>query len=286
MSSAYLLVSHGSRDSRPQVAMERLSCLLAQSLARTHTKLQTFEPVVAGTPQYRQDNSDFRTGAPKSAPTSEGFPLEGFPGLRETDLPLVGTACLELAAVPLHEQITEFGDRALKSGCNRIEIVPLFLLPGVHVMEDIPAEVAIAQKSLGHRLELDLKPHLGTHSGLVKLLAQQKATTKAEAWILLAHGSRRAGAKQPVEGIAQQLGARSAYWAVPPSLASRVQELVSAGHEQIGIIPYFLFAGGITDAIAEEVEQLRGQFPAVEIHLAEPVGASQELALLILDLVE
>ncbi len=197
----------------------------------------------------------------------------------------MGTACLELAPVPLHEQIREFGDRALKYGYNRIEIVPLFLLPGVHVMEDIPAEVAIAQTTLG-RLKLELKPHLGTHPGLVRLLAKKQATTKAEAGILLAHGSRRAGAKQPVEAIAQQLGVVSAYWAVPPSLASRVQELVTAGHQRIGIIPYFLFAGGITDAIVQSVEQLQEQFPAVEIHLAEPLGASQELALLILDLVD
>lgn len=257
MSSAYLLVSHGSRDSRPQVAMERLSWLLSQSQTRTQTTLQV--------------------------PTIAGF--QGSKSEKNISNRLVGTACLELAPVPLHEQIREFGDRALKYGYNRIEIVPLFLLPGVHVMEDIPAEVAIAQKTLG-RLKLELKPHLGTHSGLVNLLAKKQATTKAEAGILLAHGSRRAGAKQPVEAIAQQLGALSAYWAVPPSLASRVQELVTAGHQQIGIIPYFLFAGGITDAIAQSVEQLQGQFPAVQIHLAEPLGASQELALLILDLVD
>lgn len=257
MSSAYLLVSHGSRDSRPQVAMERLSWLLSQSQTRTQTTLQV--------------------------PTIAGF--QGSKSEKNISNPLVGTACLELAPVPLHEQIREFGDRALKYGYNRIEIVPLFLLPGVHVMEDIPAEVAIAQKTLG-RLKLELKPHLGTHPGLVRLLAKKQATTKAEAGILLAHGSRRAGAKQPVEAIAKQLEVVSAYWAVPPSLASRVQELVTAGHQQIGIIPYFLFAGGITDAIAQSVEQLQGQFPAVEIHLAEPLGASQELAPLILDLVD
>lgn len=257
MSSAYLLVSHGSRDSRPQVAMERLSWLLSQSQTRTQTTLQV--------------------------PTIAGF--QGSKSEKNISNPLVGTACLELAPVPLHEQIREFGDRALKYGYNRIEIVPLFLLPGIHVMEDIPAEVAIAQKTLG-RLKLELKPHLGTHPGLVNLLAKKQATTKAEAGILLAHGSRRAGAKQPVEAIAEQLGVVSAYWAVPPSLASRVQELVTAGHEQIGIIPYFLFAGGITDAIADSVEQLQGQFPAVDIRLAEPLGASQELALLILDLVD
>ena len=257
MSSAYLLVSHGSRDSRPQVAMERLSWLLSQSQTRTQTTLQV--------------------------PTIAGF--QGSKSEKNISNPLVGTACLELAPVPLHEQIREFGDRALKYGYNRIEIVPLFLLPGIHVMEDIPAEVAIAQKTLG-RLKLELKPHLGTHSGLVNLLAKKQATTKAKAGILLAHGSRRAGAKQPVEAIAEQLGVVSAYWAVPPSLASRVQELVTAGHQQIGIIPYFLFAGGITDAIADSVEQLQGQFPAVDIRLAEPLGASQELALLILDLVD
>ncbi len=257
MSSAYLLVSHGSRDSRPQVAMERLSWLLSQSQTRTQTTLQVA--------------------------TIAGF--QGSKSEKNISNPLVGTACLELAPVPLHEQIREFGDRALKYGYNRIEIVPLFLLPGVHVMEDIPAEVAIAQKTLG-RLKLELKPHLGTHPGLVNLLAKKQATTKAEAGILLAHGSRRAGAKQPVEAIAEQLGVVSAYWAVPPSLASRVQELVTAGHQQIGIIPYFLFAGGITDAIADSVEQLQGQFPAAEIRLAEPLRASQELALLILDLVD
>lgn len=256
MPSAYLLVSHGSRDSRPQVAMERLSWLLSQSQTRTQTTLQV--------------------------PTIAGF--QGSKSEKNISNPLVGTACLELAPVPLHEQIREFGDRALKYGYDRVEIVPLFLLPGVHVMEDIPAEVAIAQKTLG-RLKLELKPHLGTHPGLVNLLAKKQATT-AEAGILLAHGSRRAGAKQPVEAIAEQLGALSAYWAVPPSLASRVQELVTAGHQQIGIIPYFLFAGGITDAIAQSVEQLQEQFPAVEIHLAEPLGASQELGLLILDLVD
>lgn len=257
MSSAYLLVSHGSRDSRPQVAMKRLSWLLSQFQIRTQTTLQV--------------------------PTIAGF--QGSKSEKNISHPLVGTACLELAPVPLHEQIREFGDRALKYGYNRIEIVPLFLLPGVHVMEDIPAEVAIAQKTLG-RLKLELKPHLGTHPGLIRLLAGKQATTKAKAGILLAHGSRRAGAKQPVEAIAEQLGVVSAYWAVPPNLASRVQELVTAGHEQIGIIPYFLFAGGITDAIAQSVEQLQGQFSAAEIRLAEPLGASQELALLILDLVD
>lgn len=199
--------------------------------------------------------------------------------------PMVGTASLELSPVPLHQQIKEFAVRALPFGYTNIQVVPLFLLPGVHVMEDIPTEVTLAQQALGQEAQIDLRPYLGNNPGLEHLLATQLAAIKAEAWILLAHGSRRAGSKQQVEAMATRLEAISAYWAVPPSLELRVQELVSAGHQQIGILPYFLFAGGITDAIAQSVAQLKVQFPSTDFRLAEPLGASPELADLIGDLI-
>ena len=255
MPSAYLLVSHGSRDPRPQAAMEQLSSLLILALQRVR------QTVVAGK-------------------TERSLALE-------TQLPItVGTAYLELNPMPLHEQIIEFADRAIIQGYKRIEIVPLFLLAGVHVKEDIPAEVAIAQKTLGQAIKLDIRPYLGTHPGLIRLLANKQANTKADGWIMLAHGSRRAGAKEPVQAIAQQLGALFAYWAFAPGLESQVQKLVHAGCQEIGIIPYFLFAGGITDAIAQKVDQLQEKFPSVRLHLAQPLGVSQELVDLILDLVD
>jgi len=196
--------------------------------------------------------------------------------------PLVGTATLELATLPLHEQIRQFADRAKAVGCKHLLVLPLFLLPGVHVMEDIPAEVALAQKAIGSDLIIDLRPHLGTHPDLWHLL-RQTVDVGNQAKILLSHGSRRRGANQPVEAIATQLGAMSAYWSVSPSLESRVEELVNAGNRQIAILPYFLFAGGITDAIAQAVEQLQERFPNVQLSLREPIGASAELVDLILD---
>jgi sirohydrochlorin ferrochelatase len=200
--------------------------------------------------------------------------------------PYIGTACLELSPTPLHQQIAEFSDRALSCGYQRVQIVPLFLLPGIHVMEDIPAQVELARQALGTKVKLELRPHLGSHAGLVRLLAQQLHRIEAETAILLAHGSRRAGSGHPVETIAQQLDAVAAYWSVVPSLGERVQELAVAGQRRIAIVPYFLFAGGITDAIAEVVGQLQAQFPALELCLMEPLGATQELADLIWDLIE
>lgn len=265
MPSAYLLVSHGSRDPRPQVSMDQLVRILSQSQTRTHNR-QITEKTAAKVSRAREETL--------IATSYSLLPTR------------VGAACLELSSLPLHEQIAEFSDRVLEEGYNRLQIVPLFLLPGVHVMEDIPSEVALAQQVLGQKLKLEIRPHLGTHQSLTYLLARQLAMTKAEAWILLAHGSRRAGSSQPVEATAKQLKALSAYWAVAPSLQLRVQELARSGHHKIGVIPYFLFAGGITDAIAQRVEQLQEQYSSISLYLAEPIGASQELADLILDLVD
>jgi sirohydrochlorin cobaltochelatase len=240
MSSAYLLLSHGSRDRRPEIAMQQLARLVCQKLSSEH---------------------------------------------------LVGIAALEMSPQPLHEQIQQFaksafGDCPQSQNENHLKIVPLFLLPGVHVMTDIPAEVALAQEATGQDIIIELQPHLGSHPNLEKLLAKQISAIKAEAWILLAHGSRRPGSKETVEAIAARLSAVDAYWAGPPSLESRVKELVAAGYREIAILPYFLFAGGITDAIATSIEELKLQFSAVNFQLAEPLGASAELAELIWDLTD
>ncbi|MBL1199751.1 MAG: sirohydrochlorin chelatase [Nostoc sp. GBBB01] len=247
MSSAYLLVSHGSRDRRPEIAMQELARLVCQKLEKNHNQ------------------------------TSGEH--------------LVGIAALEMTQKPLHQQIQEFAKTAF--GCDkvsanhhRLKIVPLFLLPGVHVMTDIPAEVALAQQSTGEDITIELQPYLGSHPDLKKLLWHQVAKIEAQARILLSHGSRRPDSQKPVEAMAANLGAVVAYWSVAGSLESRVKELVAAGYREIAILPYFLFAGGITDAIAASVETLKLQFSAVTFHLAEPLGASAELADLIWDLTD
>ncbi|MBD2500337.1 sirohydrochlorin chelatase [Anabaena azotica] len=235
MSSAYLLVSHGSRDPRPAIAMQQLALLVAEKLHLTQK--------------------------------------------------LVGTGYLELAAEPLHQQIKSFAQTAIAVGCRHLKIVPLFLLPGVHVMTDIPHEVAQAQQALSQDILIELQPYLGIHQGLQTFLQKQIASIKAEAWILLSHGSRRPGSQQPVETMAANIGAVAAYWSVAPSLESRVEELVAAGYREIAILPYFLFSGGITDAIAQAINELKLQFPGVSLYLAAPLGVSGELAELIGDLI-
>ncbi len=236
MPTAYLLLSHGSHDPRPGIAMQELASLLGEKLQNQ-----------------------------------------------------VGTAYLELQPDPLHTQIVEFSKKLLTASPPepiRIKILPLFLLPGVHVMEDIPAEIAQAQQILGENALIELKPYLGSNPGLINLLAHQKAGVVAQKYILLAHGSSRLGFQQAIEKLVVNLDVITAYWAIAPKLDSQVAQLVADGYEEIAIIPYFLFAGGITDAIASATEKLQLQFPGVCFQLTQPLGANPELVDLIWDLLK
>ncbi|WP_310485723.1 sirohydrochlorin chelatase [Chamaesiphon sp. VAR_48_metabat_403] len=231
MSDAYLLVSHGSRDPRPQMAVASIARQLGEWLQQT---------------------------APDALPI------------------LVETAQLELAPTPLHVQIGDFADRCQNNGTDRIVMLPLFLIPGVHVMEDIPAQVALADREIGNKVKLVVTAFLGDNPDFTNLFARNRSTLPSRS-IILAHGSRRAGSNQIVERLAHDLNLQAAYWSVSPSLAERVATAIAAGATEIGILPYFLFAGGITDAIAESIAQLREQYPQVKLILGEPSGNSPEL---------
>ncbi|MEA5569812.1 sirohydrochlorin chelatase [Calothrix sp. UHCC 0171] len=256
MSSAYLLISHGSRDPRPNIAMQQLARKLSDLL---HVRQRS-----------QLENSIIKNQ--------------------------IGTAYLELQLQPLHRQICDFAKQIVSSPQQplQLKILPLFLLLGTHVMEDIPAEIALAKQELakqilGENIIIELLPYLGSHANLGKLIATQLMTMPAEKYILIAHGSRRPGFQKPIEKLISNLQALNldvtpAYWAVSPNLESQVRELVATGNQRITIAPYFLFPGGIPDAIATTVKKLQLQFPGVSLNLTEPLGMSAKFADLIWEL--
>ena len=198
--------------------------------------------------------------------------------------PVLATATLECSPVPLHQQIRQFAKYTLTLGLNRDEILPLFLLPGGHVKEDIPEEVALAEKALGSTINLKIKPYLGSQlSRLATELTYQITSIPCDVWILLSHGSRRPQGNQPVEELAGRLGAIPAYWFTSPSLECQVEALVETGYRNIGILPYFIFTGETTDAIARLSKQLAEKFPQVKIHVASPLAVNDALVDLVVD---
>lgn len=280
-STAYLLISHGSRDPRPQEAMNRLADLVRKHL-ETASRAEHMPLSKASREQDLAGEITLLT-RPRmkvsSAPPSEM---------------IVGTACLELAPISLSEQIYHFAVRLKAAGVSELKLLPMFLMPGVHVMKDIPAEVDAARELLkDDSLKLTLCPHLGSHSKIAEVLASRLASAgkeanvkaRVEGSLLVAHGSRRPKGNQAIKGLAGRLGTAVAYWATPPDIETQVIDLMQQGCQKLTILPYFLFAGGITDAIVHRTEELAERFPGVNFRLLPTLGATDEVADLAVELI-
>lgn len=279
--TAYLLVFHGSRDLRPAQATERLAQFVRSQLESkpaglTVAKSAQPKGYVSPGNYFEQLPIAYSGNHSPKADELTFWPYSAY-------LPLVGTACLEAGALSLHEQIIEFGHRISAAGVRSLRIIPLFLLKGVHVSDDIPAEVQLAQQALP-TITLRLCAHLGSHSGLKALVQTKLQSTNADNWLLLAHGSRRAESNHATQALAESMGGTVAYWAVEPSLEAQVIQLIQQGVQRLAILPYFLFTGPTTDAVTRRTEELAERFSQLSVHLLPPLGPSPELAHLVIDL--
>lgn len=200
-------------------------------------------------------------------------------------IPMVGTACLELSPIPLSEQIYEFGTRVAAAGAKELKLLPIFLMRGVHVKEDIPEEVETARTLLSENtIKLTLCPHLGNHSKIDDTLANRLSADASTHTLLVAHGSRRPKGNQAIKRLGERLNVPVAYWSTPPDIETQVISLMQKGGQKITILPYFLFPGGITDAITHRTEELAERFPSVEFRLLPTLGATEEVANLTVEL--
>lgn len=195
----------------------------------------------------------------------------------------VALAYLEQGGTPLYKQICQFGAMATQAGYNRLQLFPLFLLPGVHVMEDIPAALRQAQAVLGKDIMLELRPYLGAYSGLIPWLQKQWLRASGRPRLLLAHGSRLPGAQQQVAAVAQALLAIPAYLTGTPTLADRLQALAPGVRGPVHVLPYALFEGRMTAAIAALIAQLAPTFPDLYLHQEPALGADPTFVQLIVD---
>jgi sirohydrochlorin cobaltochelatase len=219
----------------------------------------------------------------------------------------VGGGCLEGRAISLAQQLQQFcetlSQQSQQSNLKQIDVavIPLFLLPGVHTREDIPTEIAIAQQKIANssdrQISLKLTPHLGTHPRIPALLQSQLTSlidysnpinNQNIGFILLSHGSRLPETFQTIEALAAQLGAIAAYWSVPPSLNTQIEQLIAQGKERITIVPYFLSSGGIMEAISQQIslycDSLTDASRRAQINITPTPFSAEQISLLALDL--
>ncbi|WP_353258659.1 sirohydrochlorin chelatase [Prochlorothrix hollandica] len=201
-------------------------------------------------------------------------------------------ATLELGELTLAQQVVTLAHQAQAQGHGHLHLLPLFLLRGNHVGRDIPAALAEAHPQLPHGFRVSVAPPLGQDPALVAWLRSRRSVPYASVpcasvpyasvpgasgtpptlWILLAHGSQRPQAQTQLNALAQGLEMTLATFATDPSLATQVQRGIDQGCSQVGILPFFLFAGSITDAIAVQVEELQAQYPHLGWQVLPPLA--------------
>lgn len=259
LSSAYFLVFHGSRSRRTFTLASYLGELLAINFKYKSILIQ-----------YPETTEKIAQGKPEMVMTLNSLPV-----------PLIEVAALEFEELSLGERLVTFAQKAIAQGFRRIQILPLFLAPGVHVQQDIPREIAASKQKLGDQVLLELSPYLGKYSAIVPLLREKFEVMPTAARVLVAHGSSLPGVSEYYQNLATELKALMAYWSVEPNLTQQVEALITSGKKQIVIVPYFLFPGKITEALALEVNALQAKYPQVELIQTQPLGATQTLAELI-----
>jgi sirohydrochlorin cobaltochelatase len=200
-------------------------------------------------------------------------------------VPMVGIGVLEFGDRPLAVQIADFARAAATTGVRQVFLLPLFLSAGNHVLQDLPEAIAEAQSKLvGEAVSLTMCPALSSHPHLPQLVRNRMDDLlPCDHWILLAHGTRRLEGNQPIYALAAELEIVPACWAIAPTLEEPIQTLQQLGAQRIGIVPYFLFPGRITDAIEAHVVELRSKFLTLDLQITQPLNPSPLLAQLLVD---
>ena len=104
--------------------------------------------------------------------------------------------------------------------------------------------------------------------------------------VLLAHGSRDARWREPVEAVARRVAERApaalvrcAYLELSqPDLRSAMAELVAAGVASVRVVPLFLGMGKhLREDLPGLLDELRALHPQVPVELARAVGEEPDM---------
>jgi sirohydrochlorin ferrochelatase len=190
--------------------------------------------------------------------------------MMETKTGIQGYGFLEHAEPSIPEVI----EACIQEGASNITVVPILLLPGVHVNEDIPAEIEKAKIDYPN-ISFSYRPPLGSDDILVNILSERlisqgfKKKAGDEAVLLVGHGSREPEAALEFQRLADLLGKKiqfevqTAYFTTPVFYHKKIEELPN---KKIYVLPLLLFRGGFVAKMKNE-----------KIILCDPIGFDDQL---------
>lgn len=113
--------------------------------------------------------------------------------------------------------------------------------------------------------------------------------------LLVGHGSRAAGADNPLQVVAEQVKAATGVPTVEvsfsfhqvPSIQDGIASCVAQGARRILLVPYFLTAGThVLVDLPADMELAAMRHPGLELALGKPLGAHRKLAEIVCERIE
>ncbi|MBL3599292.1 MAG: CbiX/SirB N-terminal domain-containing protein [gamma proteobacterium endosymbiont of Lamellibrachia anaximandri] len=116
------------------------------------------------------------------------------------------------------------------------------------------------------------------------------------ALLIVAHGSRREASNEEIRRLTERVRAEAgdSYHSVScayleladPSIPEGVERCISAGAQEVVVLPYFLSAGRhVSLDIPQEVEKTQHKHPGVKIRIAPYLGGAEGIPGMLLDCV-
>ncbi|MFJ6215777.1 sirohydrochlorin chelatase [Streptomyces sp. NPDC092296] len=204
----------------------------------------------------------------------------------------VGGGFIELSPPPLADAVAEL----VAAGARRFAAVPLVLVSAGHAKGDIPAAL-VREKERHQGTAFSYGRPLGPHPALLTVLERRldevlDPADRAETTVLLVgRGSTDPDANAEVLKVARLLwegrglaGVEAAFVSLAdPDVPAGLERCRRLGAGRIVVLPYFLFTGILPDRVDQQAAEWAAAHPEVEVRRAGVMGATEELAELVLE---
>lgn len=213
-------------------------------------------------------------------------------GRRLADIP-VGGGFIELSPPPLADAVAGL----VADGVRSFAAVPLVLVSAGHAKGDIPAALAREERRHPGTSYAYGRP-LGPHPALLSVLERRLDAALGDGGrrsdttvLLVGRGSTDPDANAEVCKVARLLwegrglsGVETAFVSLAePGVAEGLDRCARLGARRVVVLPYFLFPGVLPDRVAQQARAWALAHPEVEVASAGVLGATDELAGLVVE---
>ena len=203
--------------------------------------------------------------------------------------PLIELPIHKVAFLEAHPNINEGISQCVKEGATKIILMPVFLLPGVHVIKDIPEQVNSAQL-IFPEVSIRISDPLAASNQLVvdtaeRIADKQIDTKKKQAVLLVSHGSRYKEAsetfqllKEELQNELEDITVYDSYLKTSePSFENKLEQLATTDYQVIYVVPHFFSIGSFPEKIEQTVTSFQQKYKETSIVFIDPIHFNKNI---------